>query len=166
MIKIFDLLKEISQTGNIEVINTNYGIGYYDDSQNRFIEQDPNYKPIVVIVDKINPKELNIQFGSFYIEDGQATLPKSKEDFTSIETNEKYANKKILIVYNIMEKQILPLLDDGQINIISYNSVGTPQEKQYRDNLYKRMIELINSKRGSKPLLKINKYSYGSEITF
>ena len=165
MIKIFDLLKEITQTGNIEIINTNYGTGYYDDSQNEFIEQDPNYKPVVVIVDEINPGELNIQFGSFPIENGQASLPKSKEDFVDIETNQKYASKKILTIYNIFEKQILPLLDSSQIHTISYNSVGNTQEKQYRDELYKRIIELINSKRGTKPLLKINDYSYGSEIT-
>jgi hypothetical protein len=165
MIKIFDLLKEITQTGNIEIINTDYGTGYYDDSQNEFIEQDINYKPVVVIVDEINPGELNIQFGSFPIENGQATLPKSKQDFSNIETNQKYANKKILTIYNIFEKQILPLLDSGKINTISYNSVGTPQERQYRDDLYKRIVELINSKRGNKPHLKINNYSYGSEIT-
>ena len=63
-----------------------------------------------------------------------------------------------MVIYNIFEKQILPLLDNGQIDIVSYNSVGNTQEKQYRDNLYKRIIDLINSKRGNKPQLKLNKY--------
>lgn len=94
MIKIFDLLKEISQTGNIEIINTSYGTAYYDDSQEEFINKNPDYEPIVILSNIINPGELNVQFGSFPIENGQAVLPKSKQDFTNIETNQKYANKK------------------------------------------------------------------------